>query len=174
MPLDFLNNGELSYNIINLVMVVKMRILKVFFFIYVILLSVDLYGITPEAKEKIRVIHSFFKKTEFAEVSELIIAQAVLETGWFSSDFHNEWNNYWSVKNWKDPQCKTVPIRCLMKNKNIHGNIRMMYRYLQRKKYSNNFEGYLYDLKKNYFAEDPLYNKKLRAIVKSLRKRNLV
>jgi len=143
-----------------------MKVIKIIT-IAILLISGNCYA--DRTQDIINKIETFFNNTEYKNVTKIIIAQSILETGWYKSPRHNEYNNYWSVKDirkWKT--CHKKPITCMIDNKNLDENIKMMYNYIKRKKYSIEYDGYFVDLIKKKFAEDPKYVWKLKRIIKTM------
>ncbi len=118
---------------------------------------------------KAKLIYDYFQKTEYKNVAMIIASQAILETGHFKSSKHNELNNYFSIKDWKDNRCKMKPIYCMKRYKNIKESIIDMHNYISRKKYRTSPLTYYNDLVKNGYAQDPLYVQKIKSVVKSFK-----
>lgn len=138
--------------------------------------SID-YNINENELDELEFIYNYFSSSHYSQLSLIIIAQSALETGWWKSDFHNERNNYWSRKMVPDGiNCISGEKNCLLTHKNILDACKKMERYLKRKGYNNtSHEQYFKDLKRLNFAEDPLYEQKIRntskLIYKILRER---
>lgn len=116
-------------------------------------------------------VYKFFQNTEYREVADIITSQGILESAWFKSKMHIKFNNYFSIKDWKDYRCDRRPIYCLKKYKSLKHSCEGMYSYIKNKRYSTKRNNYYFDLKRKKYAKDPLYVKKLKKITKHIQYR---
>jgi len=119
-------------------------------------------------------IYKYFSATEFKEAAAIITSQTILETGWYRSDIHNEYNNYFSVKRRWTKECNEKPILCMKKFGSLKEQLDYMYRYFVRKGYSIGKDGFFKSLTEKGYAEDPEYNNKVSSVIRSLVKRNII
>jgi len=143
-----------------------MKFLKLIFLM--IILTTDISA--EDRKETIEKLTKKIVQTEYKSVSEIIISIAVLESAWFQSKRHKEFNNYFSIKDWKHKKCSRQPIYCLKQFSSIDENLDFMINYFREKGFPTEKESFIRHLKKVNYAEDELYEKKLRAVEKSLRR----
>lgn len=116
-------------------------------------------------------VYQFFRNTEYRNVADIITSQGILESFWFKSKKHKEFNNYFSIKDWKDYRCAKRPIYCLKKYKSLKHSCEGMLSYIKNKRYSTTRNNYYIDLKRKKYAQDPLYVKKLKSITKHIKYR---
>lgn len=116
-------------------------------------------------------VYKFFLKTEYRGVADIITSQAILESGYFKSKMHILFNNYFSIKDWKDYRCVKRPIYCLKKYNSLEHSCEGMYSYIKNKRYSTHRNNYYFDLKRKKYAKDPLYVNKLKKITKHIQYR---
>lgn len=121
-----------------------------------------------QSVDKFYQIDEFFKYSEYAEVRHIILALAILESGWLQNKRHVDFNNYFSIKDFKHPECKTKPIMCLKQFESLEDNLNYMLWYFSSRKYPANEEGFLKRLKG--YAEDPNHIRKVRLIANKIRR----
>lgn len=92
-------------------------------------------------------VKDYFDKTEYKNVSVTITALAILETGWFRSERHEEFHNYFSIKEFnfkkRSPLCKTKPIYCMRQYKTKEIGYKDALEYFRKRKYPTNRKGFL-------------------------------
>jgi len=149
--------------------------LKKFVFVILMLLSLLIHADTPQT------IYNYFSETEYKEVAEEITALAVLETGWFKSQMHNQFYNYFSIKEFnkkkKHPLCKKFPIYCMRQYDSTEEGLDDILRYFRKKKYPTHRKEFLERLDGKTgvkYAEDPKHVKKVKIIVKMLYKKGIL
>lgn len=125
----------------------------------------------PDALE----IYNFFMDTEYAGVSDIIVAMSILETGWHRSSFHKERNNYFSTK--KRPNNKECiegrERECFTEHRSLTGNCEYVLKgVFRKKKYRTDREGFLQDIVQHRYAEDPHYLRKVKSIVGKISRGN--
>ena len=130
--------------------------------------AVEINAMAAEA----HLIFNFFQGTEYAPVADIILAMSILETGWYKSSFHKERNNFFSTKklpNGKD--CMQGGEReCFTNHKNLMSSCKYALKGVFRKKgYRTDREGFLEDIVRYQYAEDPDYIKKIKKVVKKIR-----
>jgi flagellum-specific peptidoglycan hydrolase FlgJ len=125
-------------------------------------------------KVRAREVYDFWLSTEYKEAAEIITAMTVHETYWYKSQYHNDYNNYYSKKiTWKECLTKTKPIECMTIYKTLdEANIEMS-KYFKKKGYLKTTEGFYASLIKYGYAVDPEYTNKVRRVVESIRRRNI-
>lgn len=120
-------------------------------------------------------IYGYFSGTEYAEVADVIVAMSMLETGNYKSSFHLENSNYFSTKR------KPDGVNCIEGGEkscfSIHRSLRESCDYalkfvFRKKMYRTDRDGFLKDLVRNRYAEDPKYVDKVKAIAKQLNRRS--
>lgn len=126
--------------------------------------------IVCQSVDKFYQITEFFKYTEYAEVRHIILAVAIVESGWLESKRHIDFNNYFSVKDFKHPVCRKniKSIMCLKKFESIEENLNYMLWYFSKNGYPIDEQGFM--LKLEGYAEDELHTKKVRFISKKFRR----
>lgn len=145
----------------------------------IIMLFVISCGDKPEIKQNCSVdmrqsrtmfhqIHDFFSDTEYRDSAKTIVALSVLETGWFRAPVHNEMNNLFSIKDYRNHECKTKPIRCMKSFKSTDECLQHMLEYFRRNKYPSDREGFVKKLKSSGYAQDPDHAQKIVSIRKKL------
>lgn len=141
------------------------RVIYLFIFLSLIITPLNIHA---NGMKKIYKVYDYFKYTDYKEVAIIITAQMVLESAWGKSKRHNQFNNYFSIKDWKNHKCQYSPIYCMKQYDSIHDSIIDMHQYIKRKGYSKNPNGYYRSLINKGYAEDPRYVIKLKSIVKRL------
>lgn len=123
----------------------------------------------PETKicqsvDKFYQITEFFKYSEYAEVRHIILAIAIVESGWLNNQRHIDFNNYFSVKDFQHSVCKknVKSIYCLKQFKSLEENLQYMLWYFSSKGYPVDEKGFM--LKLEGYAEDELHTKKVKWI----------
>ena len=125
-------------------------------------------------KSKAREIYNFYKNSEYSAAAEIITAMTVLETGWYTSKYHNEYNNYYSKKiSWSECKKKSKPIECMKIYETAEEANMDMLKYFKRKGYLMSTEGFYASLIKYGYAEDPKYIQKVKRVINTLKKRNI-
>lgn len=127
-------------------------------------------------------IFQFFKKTEYSQVAEIIVSMTILESNWYRSKTHQDKNNFFSLKDFKNPMCcknlsdrdKCSYIRCMKKFSNIQEANEYMLKYFKRKGYSIKTNEFLGDLIKFKYAEDPEYIEKVKGVNQTIRRRRIL
>jgi hypothetical protein len=116
--------------------------------------------------EEAAFIHQFFLYTEYREVSDIITAMSILETGWYRSGMHREKNNYFSTKK---KTCFADNENCYTVHRDIDASCRFVLNGVFRKRgYRTDREGFLLDIIQHGYAEDPIYVKKVQGVLKRL------
>jgi hypothetical protein len=140
-----------------------------------ILLSGDvrLQPVKPEtvicqSVDKFYQITEFFKYSEYAEVRHIILAVTIVESGWLNNQRHIDFNNYFSIKDFKHPECKTKPIMCLKQFESLQENLEYMLWYFSSKDYPIDKQGFM--LKLEGYAEDELHTKKVKWVANRMRR----
>ena len=95
----------------------------------------------------------------------------MFQTGWFKSKFHNDFHNYFSIKEFdkkkRHPKCPRVPIYCMRQYESDDEGFKDALEYFRRNKYPTNHKGFLVRLggkggKK--YAEDRNHVKKVKDV----------
>jgi len=125
---------------------------------------VEPVGIVCQSVDKFYRITEFFKYTEYSEVRHIILAVAIVESGWLNNQRHIDFNNYFSVKDFQHPRCKknVKSIYCLKQFESLDDNLNYMLWYFSSKGYPVDEQGFM--LKLEGYAEDKLHTKKVRWI----------
>jgi len=139
--------------------------------IFIIFFSTSL---SADYKAKAQEIYNFYLNSEYSEAAKIITAMTVLESAWYTSKYHNDYNNHYSRKiPWKECKKKSKPIECMKQYNTLEeANIEML-GYFKRKGYSRSEEGFLFGLVKYGYAVDPEYVKKVKKIIIALKKRKV-
>jgi uncharacterized FlgJ-related protein len=123
-------------------------------------------------------IENFFKETEYKEVSLTILALAALESGWFKSKRHVEFNNYFSIKEFdkrkRHPKCEVSPIYCMRQYNSLEEHLEDMLNYFRNKNYPTDKAGFLQRLDGiggDKYAEDEDHVSKVKAVTKTIKRR---
>lgn len=126
--------------------------------------------IVCQSVDKFYQIREFFKQTEYSEVNHVILAVAVLESGWLESKKHVDLNNYFSVKDFQHPICRknVKSIYCLKQFESLEENLNYMLWYFSSKGYPVDEKGFM--LKLEGYAEDDLHTKKVKWIANKFRR----
>lgn len=126
--------------------------------------------IVCQSVDKFYQITEFFKHTEYAEVRHIILAVAIVESGWLNNQRHIDFNNYFSVKDFQHPICKknVKSIYCLKQFESLEDNLNYMLWYFSNKGYLIDEQGFM--LKLEGYAEDELHTKKVRWIANKFRR----
>jgi hypothetical protein len=109
-------------------------------------------------------IDDFFKHTEYSEVRHIVLAVAIVESGWLQNKRHIDFNNYFSVKDYKHPLCKknVKSIYCLKQFESLEENLDYMVQYFAKNNYPIDEKGFLEKLEG--YAEDKLHTQKVKWI----------
>jgi len=149
--------------------------LKKLVFVFIMFFTMFVQAESPQK------VYDFFQKTEYKNVAREIVALAVLETGWFRSKYHNDFHNYFSIKQFnkkkQHPKCKKSPIYCMRMYKSSKEGLQDILRYFRKKKYPTDRKGFLERLNGKTgpkYAEDPKHVKKVKIIVKMLDKKGVL
>lgn len=127
--------------------------------------------------EEAAFIHQFFLYTEYREVSDIITAMSILETGWMKSSFHKKTNNYFSTK--KKINNKDCISGAEQKCFSVHGSLSESCAYVLRavfrkRHYRTKRDTFLLDLKNKKYAEDPEYITKVQKVIKAMNNRGFI
>lgn len=144
-----------------------MKLLKIILLLLFLTTIID----AQDRNQKIMKLSKKIEQSEFKNVKKTIIAIAVLESAWFQSKRHREFENYFSVKDWKHEKCSKKPIFCMKQFESFDDNIYYMIEYFKRKNFPTEKEEFIAHLKKIGYAEDRQYETKLRAVRKSVKKK---
>lgn len=117
---------------------------------------------TKQSKDEFITIREYFYNSNYRDVTNIILSIAILETGWFKSPLHKEFNNYFSLKDFKDKRCIKKPIYCLKQYKSLEENLDDMLFFFESKKYPYDRLGFLKKLK--HYARDKHYRRKIENI----------
>ena len=115
-----------------------------------------------QSLDKFHHISEFFKHSEYSEVRHIILAIAIVESGWLNNQRHIDFNNYFSVKDFRHPVCRknVKSIMCLKQFESLDDNLEYMLWYFANRKYPIDEKGFM--LKLEEYAEDKDHTKKVR------------
>ena len=146
---------------------------------HIIIFAIIFNFLSPQQENVKDKIETYFNKTEYKDVSHIILAMSVLESAWWKNKRHIEFNNYFSIKDFnKETQhklCKTKPIYCMKKYKNIDDGIEDAYYYFATHNYPLDVKGFfnrLNGIGGLKYAEDPKYISKLKSVIRSIKRIN--
>jgi len=141
---------------------------------FILLLVVVLYCTSLFAwKRHAKLIYSYFEKTEYHNVADVITAMSILETGWYKSKNHICRNNMFSIKtiikkNWTD--CNNNPCNkpiCKMHHfKTLKQGYKHVLEHFRQKHFSTNRNKFLTELTTKRYAQDKQYQDKLKWIIR--------
>ena len=138
------------------------------------LLSSICYGVTKYSTRKANIVYNYFNKTEYKNVADIITAMTILETGWYKSKEHIKRNNYFSIKRKWSKECNKKPILCMGNFKSLNHGFRVVLSYFRKRQYPNTKNGFYDGLIKHKYAEDPKYIQKVKAVVRYMKKKDII
>lgn len=144
-------------------------VLFLFFLPFHIHKQENLIKLNKQSKDEFILIQEYFYNSNYRDVSKIILSIAILETGWFKSHYHKKFNNYFSLKDFKDKRCSKQPIYCLKQYESLEENLDDMLFFFESKKYPYDRNGFLKKLK--HYAKDKNYRMKIENLENKMNKR---
>lgn len=138
-------------------------------------LATMLLAVTMNPNDKMEEIYNFFSNTEYKESARTIVALSVLESGWYRSPVHREFNNYFSYKEFRRAHqhslCRKRPIYCMRQFKDLNESLEVMLDFFRRNNYPTDRKGFLRRLDGKgglRFAEDPEHINKIKQLKRQI------